>query len=131
MHLRQQHRSSLRPSRIFAGRGWRAIALRLLSLALVLAIAAPDWSLATDIAYLDSQTQAGIELPVISSADGFASGASDRDIVCHVHCSCQQAITVDGVPEMPSLEGTEPNPIKSIGALASVWLKRQSRPPRT
>jgi len=105
--------------------------LRLLSLALVLAIAAPDWSLATDIAYLDSQTQAGIELPVISSADGFASGASDRDIVCHVHCSCHQAITVDGVPEMPSLEGTEPNLIKSIGALASVWLKRQSRPPRT
>jgi hypothetical protein len=131
MQARQGPRSSPRLSRSFAGHGWWATAVHLLSLVLVLIVAAPDLSLATDLVYWGVQTQAETELPVMSSADDPSAAKSNSGLACHVHCSCQQAITGDSIPATPSPDGIQLNQFKSICAFASVWPERLSRPPRT
>ena len=112
-----------------AGRGWSVTTLRLLALVLVLLIAAPDLGLAADFAH-HGKAPAGTELSVVAPADGSATDTSDPGVTCHVHCSCHQAITADAAPATAPAAAAQPNRSRSVGALASTWPDRLSRPPR-
>ena len=109
-----------------AGRGWSVTTLRLLALVLVLLIAAPDLGLAADFAY-HGKAPGGTELSVVEPADG---SAIDPGVTCHVHCSCHPAITADAAPATTPAAAAQPNRSRSVGALASTWPDRLSRPPR-
>lgn len=112
-----------------AKRDWWATTMRLLTLVLVLIIAAPDLSLAADFAS-HGKASGGTELSVTAPADDLTSNQSTSGVTCHVHCSCHQAIPGSAASMTAPPSATQRIRARSVATLASAWTSRLSRPPR-
>ncbi|MCJ2095721.1 hypothetical protein MKK67_24940 [Methylobacterium sp. J-072] len=113
-----------------SGRGWWAIAARMLArvlaLSLALSLAGPGVGLAADLAFHAGGHHDRVDGP--SLAEGGSS--VDPGVTEHLHCGCHQVAPLEtGIPAPPAVPG-RPVAVRIAAALPSVVPDRLPRPPR-
>lgn len=109
-----------------SGRGWWAIAARMLALVLTLCLAGPGVGLAADLAFHAGGHHDRIDGPSLVEA-----GTSvDPGVTEHLHCGCHQVAPLETGALAPPAAPVRPVAVRISGALSSVAPDRLPRPPR-
>jgi len=113
-----------------AGRGWRAIAARMLALVLAvsmaLSLAGPGVGLAADLAFHAGGHHDRVDGPSLAQA----GSRVDPGVTEHLHCGCHQVAPLEiGIPAPPAVAG-RPVAVRIAAALPSFVPDRLPRPPR-
>lgn len=111
-----------------AVRGGWTFCVRLVMLAVALAVATPSAGLAEDLAFHAGDHHRGTELTV---AAAWASPETvDPGLACHVHCGCHQVADLQGVPVAPAPDLPRPSYARTVEAPVAIAPDRLARPPR-
>ena len=108
--------------------GWLATTVRMLALALALAVNLPASDLAEDLAFHGSRNRIELSASFEDAPDGL--DAKDPGLVGHLHCGCHVLAILDAVVPASTLEPSRPHYARVSEVAPSLASDRLPRPPR-
>jgi len=110
------------------GRGWWAIAVRMLALVFALSVNAPVAGMAYDLDYHGRGYHA--DVGVANEGAPAGTDTADPGLDCHLHCGCHQLAAVAIGPALPPLDTTRPVYARMTEKISSLAPDGLLRPPR-